>query len=50
RVCCHDNTFPPQKEDRLLRHPDVFAVYHDRDPVPGVLLAEQGICPCQNCV
>ncbi|KAG7255603.1 hypothetical protein CRUP_023081, partial [Coryphaenoides rupestris] len=43
RIRGDDHPLPPEEEDRLLRDPDVPALHHDRHPVPGVLLAQQGV-------
>lgn len=38
-ICCYDHSFSFEEEDWLLCHPDLSAMYHDSDPVTGVLLA-----------
>ncbi|XP_069568904.1 uncharacterized protein [Brachyistius frenatus] len=43
-----DGSLLPEEEDRLLCHPDVHAVLHDRHPVPGVLLAKQRVGPRED--
>lgn len=43
-----DGSLLPEEKDRILRHPDLHAVLHDCHPVAGLLLAESGVCPCQD--
>lgn len=43
-----DGSLLPEEKDRILRHPDLHAVLHDRHSVPGLLLAEPGVCPCED--
>lgn len=38
-----DGSLLPEEEDRLLCHPDLHALLHDRDPVTGLLLAQPGV-------
>lgn len=50
RVRCDDNPLPPEEENWLLCDPDISALHHDSHPLPGVFLAEQRVCPCQDCL
>lgn len=50
RVCGDDDPLPPEEENWLLCDPDISPLHHDSDPVPGVVLAQQRVRPCQDCV
>lgn len=39
----NDGSLLPEEEDRILRHPDLHAVLHDRHSVTGLLLAQSGV-------
>lgn len=38
-----DGPLLPEEEDWIFCHPDVYALLHDSDSVPGVVLAKQRI-------
>lgn len=50
RVCRDDNPLPPEEENWLLCDPDVSTLHYDCYPLPSVVLAQQRVCPCQDCL
>lgn len=49
-IHCDDGSFSPEEEDRILCHPDLPPVHHDRHSFPSVFLVEQRISAGQDCV
>lgn len=50
RIYYYDSTFSSQKENRLFCHPDIPSLHYDCDLITSVVLAEQRICPCSDCL
>lgn len=47
-VCHHDDIFRSESENGLLHHPDLHPLQHDRGPVLGLVLDQQGRRPSPN--
>lgn len=47
-ICHPDNLFWPESEDGLLHHSDLHPLQHDRGPVLGLLLDQQGCSACKD--
>lgn len=49
-IYCNDSSFPLEKKNWVFCDSDLSALHHDCHSLPSVILAEQRICACKNCV
>lgn len=48
-LLCAGGPLPPAEEAGLLPHPDLHPSHNDRGAITGLILDQQGVCPCTHC-
>ena len=48
RVCCYDNSFPPEEKDWIFCYSNIPAMHNDSYSLPSLILAQQRVCASED--